>query len=123
MNQHNFRSDSTPCASTSHPAYAICASTPRTTIPMQEAARSKQEALQEQLVQQFCRKRQLLLLSSCVLAWRLEHQQHCKQLQQQYLLNLVLQGWRQSASNARCVCPVRVFRGTCVGIQVRKATA
>lgn len=90
---------------------------------MQEAARSKQEALQEQLVQQFCRKRQLLLLSSCVLAWRLEHHQHCKQLQQQYLLNLVLQGWRHSASNARCAWPVRVPHGPCVGIQVRKATA
>ena len=70
-------------------------------LVLQAAAESKQEALQEHLIQQLHRKRHQLLLSSCLAAWRCSHHGTCRHLQQQYLLRLTLQGWYHSASSTR----------------------
>lgn len=70
-------------------------------LVLQAAAHSKQEALQERLIQELRRRRHQLLLSSCLAAWRCTHHEACRHLQQQYLLHLTLQGWRHSASSTR----------------------
>lgn len=67
------------------------------------ASAAKQEALSERLVEQCRRRRQLLLLSSCVLAWRCQ-----QQLQQQHSLRrqtlaVALTAWQQAVQCIRYV--------------------
>jgi hypothetical protein len=79
------------CASTSaHDAVITVACC---TAVLQAASATKQEALQQRLVQQFCRRRQQLRLGSCLLAWRCQQQYQQQQSQQLHMLALILQAW------------------------------